>query len=179
MRFGAFSLYLPALLTPEARAIGSVFAELAAPRWRPAMSGLTVLPHPAPPPEALSLRGLRAVAGLAMPALSLERLDALARNSVQQGTLELTPELMAEFGWKPAQAEAVMRVLGFVRIQKGDPEAAEPVAPPRDGGAAAGSPAPLAATVPAEPRAKPAPGSSRRARRRRARRRAAAAGSQA
>ena len=58
VRFGAFSLYLPALMTPEAQAIGAVFAELAAPRWRPAPDGLTVLPHPAPPPEALEPPGL-------------------------------------------------------------------------------------------------------------------------
>ncbi len=57
VRFGAFSLYLPELLTEEARTIGSVFAELAAPRFRPAADRLTILPHPHPPPEALGLRG--------------------------------------------------------------------------------------------------------------------------
>jgi ATP-dependent RNA helicase SUPV3L1/SUV3 len=181
VRFGAFSLYLPALMTEEAKAIGAVFAELAAPRWRPAAEGPTVLPHPAPPPEALSLRGLRAVAGLAMPALALERLDALARNSSREGTLALTPELMAELGGKPSQAEAIVRALGFVRIRKadsGDPslwrrrslvarvsiEARSAAAPP---------------THAAGPRAKAPANSSRRARRRRARRRAAAAGSPA
>jgi ATP-dependent RNA helicase SUPV3L1/SUV3 len=179
VRFGAFSLYLPALLTPEAHAIGAVFAELAAPRWRPAPDGLTVLPHPAPPPEALSLRGLRAVAGLAAPVLALERLDALARDSAPEGLLALTPDLMAELGWKPTEAEPVLRALGFVRIRKTDPEAPSlwrlrPMAAP------ARSPAsgpPALPGIAAEPRAKPAPGSSRSARRRRARRRAAAAGS--
>ena len=78
VRFGAFSLYLPALLRAEALAIGAVFAELAAPRWRPAARRLSVLPHPHPPPEALGLRGLAAVAGLAIPVLALEAFDALA-----------------------------------------------------------------------------------------------------
>ena len=88
VRFGAFSLYLPALLAPEALAIGAIFADLAAPRWRPAAEGLTILPHPAPPPEALSLRGLRAVAGMALPVLALERLDALCprRARARRGT---------------------------------------------------------------------------------------------
>src|SRR5271157_4999835 len=70
--FGAFSLYLPELLSEEARTLGGVFAELAAPRWRPPSERLSPLPHPAPPPEALSLRGLRAVAGMAAPVLALE-----------------------------------------------------------------------------------------------------------
>ncbi len=79
VRFGAFSLYLPGLMTAEALAIGAVFAELAKPRWRPSGKALSVLPHPAPPPEALSLRGLTAVAGLAIPVLTLEKFDALSR----------------------------------------------------------------------------------------------------
>ena len=79
VRFGAFSLFLPALLTAEALAIGDVFAHLKAPRWRPAAGKLSVLPSPAPPTEALSLRGLAAVAGLAIPVLALEKFDAMAR----------------------------------------------------------------------------------------------------
>jgi ATP-dependent RNA helicase SUPV3L1/SUV3 len=181
VRFGAFSLYLPALLTEEAKAIGAVFAELAAPRWRPAGDGLALLPHPALPPEALSLRGLRAVAGLAAPVLQLERLDALARNSAQEGTLALTQTLMSDLGGKPGQAEAILRALGFVRIRKADP--GEPSLWRRRS---------LAARVPVQTRAGAAPAApaagsrakgpalpSRRARRRRARRRAAAAGSPA
>ena len=93
MRFGAFSLYLPALMTPEARELGSVFATLAAPHWRPAPDALSVLPHPLPPAEALGLRGLQAVGGLAAPALALEKLDALSRaNPALHGLVELTPE---------------------------------------------------------------------------------------
>ncbi|MBV8104352.1 MAG: hypothetical protein JO223_06980 [Hyphomicrobiales bacterium] len=180
VRFGAFSLFLPALMTPEAQAIGAVFADLAAPRWRPAPSGLTVLPHPAPPPEALSLRGLRVVAGLAAPVLALERLDALARNSAQPGgLLALTPDLMAEFGWRPPEAEPVLRALGFVRVRKSGPEAPNLWRRRPMASRAPANAAPPRAVVAAEPRAKPAPGSSRRARRRRARRRAAAAGSHA
>ena len=177
VRFGAFSLYLPALLAPEAQAIGAVFAELAAPRWRPAAEGLGVLPHPPPPPEALSLRGLRAVAGMAAPVLALERLDALARASPERaGAVELTPALLAALGWTPGEAEQILRALGFVRVRRGDPTEASlwrrRAMAPRPPAAA---PAPAAA-VAAEPRARPPSASARRTRRRRVRRRPAAAG---
>ena len=35
VRFGAFSLYLPSLLSPEAELVGAAYAELARPGWRP------------------------------------------------------------------------------------------------------------------------------------------------
>ena len=54
VRFGAFSLYVPALLTKDAQTIGAVFAELALPSWRPAASAAVALPRPAPPPAALA-----------------------------------------------------------------------------------------------------------------------------
>ena len=78
VRFGAFSLYLPSLLAPEADLVGAAYAELARPGWRPEPGALTALPHPVPPPAALSLRGLRAAGGLVAPIAELERLDALA-----------------------------------------------------------------------------------------------------
>jgi ATP-dependent RNA helicase SUPV3L1/SUV3 len=173
VRFGAFSLYLPALLTPEATAIGAVFAELAAPHWRPAATSLTVLPHPAPPPEALSLRGLRAVAGMAMPVLALERFDALARAEPgRAGTIELKPELIAALGWTRGQAEQVLRALGFVRARK---TGATQPSLWRRRPMAMRAPAPTPTVVAAaEPRAKPSAGSARRARRKRAARRAVA-----
>ena len=123
VRFGAFSLYLPALLAPPASLVGAVFADLARPGWRPALEGPTALPHPLPPPEALSLRGLRAVAGFAAPVLELERLDALARAAEPQaaGAVRPTPQLLADLGWKPGQAEQILRALGFQRERKGQP----------------------------------------------------------
>ncbi|HKN26441.1 MAG TPA: helicase-related protein [Roseiarcus sp.] len=176
VRFGAFSLYLPALLAAEAQAIGAVFAELAAPRWRPPSERLSPLPHPAPPPEALSLRGLRAVAGMAAPVLALEGLDSLSRAAAPEraGLVELTPCLLAALGWKPGQADQILRALGFVRVRRSDPAEASlwrrramaPHAP---------SHAHAPPDVAAEPRPRQQPSSVRRARRRRARRRAASA----
>src|SRR5262249_33198632 len=122
VRFGAFSLYLPSLLTPQAELVGAVFAELARPGWRPDAEALTALPHPAPPPEALSLRGLRAVGGLAAPIAELERLDALARAALPEGegSVDLTPALMSALQWEAEDAERVLRGLGFVRLRGGE-----------------------------------------------------------
>ena len=61
VRFGAFSLYLPSLLEPKAQLLGVAYAELASPAWRPDAGALNPLPRPAPRPQALALRGLRAV----------------------------------------------------------------------------------------------------------------------
>ncbi len=177
VRFGAFSLFLPALLTPEAQAIGTVFAELAAPRWRPNDGDLTVLPHPPPPPEALSLRGLRAVAGFAVPALALERLDALARaNSDGPPIIELTASLASGLGWDLGQAEQILCALGFTRIRKADAAGASQWRRRSIAIRAAARSAPTAAPA-GQPRAKPPDAADRRSRRRRTgRRRAAAAG---
>ena len=127
VRFGAFSLYLPALLTAEAQLIGAIFAELALPGWRPRPDALTAVPHPVPPPEALSLRGFRAVGGLAVPIADLERLDALARAALPEGAgaIELTPALLANLGWEIALAEQILRGLGFARVRKGEGEAGD------------------------------------------------------
>ncbi|HXP12123.1 MAG TPA: hypothetical protein VN795_00550, partial [Stellaceae bacterium] len=120
VRFGAVSLYLPALLAPEARTFCAAFAELAQPDWRPAADALSALPRPAPPPEALSLRGLRALGGLAAPVAALERLDALGRAATPQGNgaVRLTPEILADLGWELAQAELILRGLGYAPVRK-------------------------------------------------------------
>jgi ATP-dependent RNA helicase SUPV3L1/SUV3 len=124
VRFGAFSLYLPALLTPEGQGVAAVFAELAAPGWRAAPDRLTALPQPPPPHQALALRGLRAVAGLAAPVEALERLDALIRAAPQEGgAWRLPAEVWTGLGWEPAPAERIMRALGFMLVRKADAEA--------------------------------------------------------
>ncbi len=181
VRFGAFSLYLPALLTPEAQLVGAVFAELARPGWRPIADALTALPRPAPPPEALSLRGLRAVGGMAAPVLALERLDAMARAAPgpSDGSIHLTPQLLAGLGWNPGQAAQILRALGFAPAGKAAPtesglwrrrptSAIAPAGAPRTPGAS-----PFAALAPL---VRPPASQARRAHRRRRRRRAASGG---
>ena len=130
-----------------------------------------------PPPEALALRGLRAVGGFAVPAAALERLDALAREADPQaaGAVRATPQLFAALGWKPGQAEQILRGLGFARAKKGG-EPAKPIC-----GASGRRPTPTSAELIASPFAALAPfakpaAARRRARRKSARRRAAAGG---
>ncbi len=178
VRFGAFSLYLPSLLEAEAQLIGAVYAELASPGWRPDAGALTVLPHPAPRSEALSLRGLRAVGGLAAPIAELERLDALARAALPDGAgaVDLTPTLLADLRWELDEAERVLRGLGFARVRKGD--GAEGGLWRRRAAPAPGAPAgvmvtPFAALAAL---AEPNRAAARRARRAKARRRRAAGG---
>ena len=181
VRFGAFSLYLPGLLAPEARALGEVFATLAAPRWRPAPDALVSLPHPLPPPEALGLRGLSAVAGLAAPVLALEKLDSLSRaNPALHGLVELTPELAHALGWTRGQTEEILRGLGYVRVRKAEEARLSqwrrrPIAPrplgrkPAQGAVLAPNAAPQ--TAPADPPkgdSRAAPPIARRKRRKRA-----------
>jgi ATP-dependent RNA helicase SUPV3L1/SUV3 len=113
VRFGAFSLYLPALFASETRALREKLAEIASPDWRPADAGLAPLPQPAPPIEALALRGLRAVAGLAVPVEALERIDGFSRAAPEEG-FALSPEWLAEFGWRRDSAERILRALGFI-----------------------------------------------------------------
>ena len=80
---------------------------------------MSALPQPAPPPEALALHGLRAVARLAAPVEALERLDALARATPQGASaVRLTPEVLAGLGWAPGQAKRILRALGFVPARK-------------------------------------------------------------
>ena len=156
VRFGAFSLYLPALLTPEGQGVAAVFAELAAPGWRAAPDRLTALPQPPPPHQALALRGLRAVAGLAAPVEALERLDALIRAAPQEGgAWRLPAEVWTGLGWEPGPAERILRALGFVLVRKADAEA--PGLWRRRGRPAEASPALPAAL----PRAAPARGRRR------------------
>ncbi len=176
VRFGAFSLYLPAQTTNEARLLGEVFAALARPGWRPAADAISALPHPPPPPEALGLRGLRAVDALVAPAAALERLDWLAREADPKaaGAIRATPQLVAELGWKPGQAEQILRGLGFVRAKKGGEHQADlwRKRPTSDAESAQRIATPFAALAPF---AKPA-AARRRARRKAARRRSAVAG---
>jgi ATP-dependent RNA helicase SUPV3L1/SUV3 len=120
VRLGAFSLYLPALLKPQAQAYAQAFVAQAAPQWRPAGAGLTPLGAPAPTAQTLAAYGLRAVGDLAAPVEGLERLDALLRAGLKRGGGQvLSDQAREELGWSPAETGAVMRALGFTRAGKG------------------------------------------------------------
>jgi ATP-dependent RNA helicase SUPV3L1/SUV3 len=59
LRFGAHSLFLPALLSDEARLVACAFAAIESPGWRPNPAGLTPLATPAPSAAPLAAFGLR------------------------------------------------------------------------------------------------------------------------
>jgi ATP-dependent RNA helicase SUPV3L1/SUV3 len=122
VRFGAFSLYLPSLLEPKAQLLAVAYAELASPVWRPDARALNPLPHPAPRPQALALRGLRAMGPLAAPVAELERLDALARVAWPEGAgaIDVTDALLADLGWRRDDAHHILRALGFQRVREGE-----------------------------------------------------------
>jgi ATP-dependent RNA helicase SUPV3L1/SUV3 len=170
VRFGAFSLFMPALLAPPARAFAAAFAALAMPDWRPSAEGCSPLPEPAPPAAALAALGLRAVAGLCVPVEALEALDAALRAAPRQaGGSALSEDAIAALGWTPDEAARILRGLGYAPAKKPvpgepalwrrrQPRPAETAAPPKASPFAA-----LAALT-------PAPRPPARAKRRRPRR---------
>jgi ATP-dependent RNA helicase SUPV3L1/SUV3 len=127
VRIGAFSVYLPGLLTERARSFAMAFVPPGASGWSPPFDRPSPLPSPAPPAAALSARGLRAVGDLVLPVDALERLDALLRGAPRQGAgVSLSEQAVEELGWSMAEASQVMRGLGFVPM--GPKEQAAPLA---------------------------------------------------
>jgi ATP-dependent RNA helicase SUPV3L1/SUV3 len=173
VRIGAFSVWLPGLLKPAARALTQALAAREAPDWRPSASALSRLPQPTPGARALSAYGLRAVRGHAAPVEQLERLDELLRGGVRHGAgVLLSDQAREELGWSEAEAHDILRGLGFAPANR--PKAGEPIAWRRRGERAPTQPrtaaprphspfAALAALQTASPAAPPA----RRPRRRR------------
>jgi ATP-dependent RNA helicase SUPV3L1/SUV3 len=127
VRIGAFSLYLPAVLKPEARALAQAIAVREAPDWRPPSDAVSLLPEPLPSPRVLSAYGLRAVRGRAVPLEQLEALDELLRAGPKQGGgTVLSDQARETLGWSAADAEAILRGLGFAPV--GRPKTGEPLA---------------------------------------------------
>jgi ATP-dependent RNA helicase SUPV3L1/SUV3 len=182
VRFGAFSLWLPALAESEARPVASAFARIEAPAWSPPSDRISRLPDPAPSARALAWRGLRACGPYAVPVGDLERLDALLRAAPRQGGGGvLSDQALESLGWDQPVATAVLRALGYAPVRRKEPgapavwrrrdgpRAAQPVAPRPDSPFAA-----LAALT------RPPPADrARKARRRRRKPRAAASGGDA
>jgi ATP-dependent RNA helicase SUPV3L1/SUV3 len=107
IRFGAFSLYLPALLQPEALAFTRAFA-----------AG-------APADRALAAQGLREVGGWTLPVEALERLDAILREQpAQHGGSVLPADAAERLGWPPDQLRAILRALDYAPAKR--PEAGKP-----------------------------------------------------
>jgi ATP-dependent RNA helicase SUPV3L1/SUV3 len=124
VRFGAFSLALPTLAQPEARALLTAFAAIEAPHWRPSTTEPSRLPEPAPSAAALAAFGLRRLGSLAVPADQLESLDGLLREAPHTGGgVALTEVLIAPLGWSLETATAVLRGLGYAPVRGKDKDA--------------------------------------------------------
>jgi ATP-dependent RNA helicase SUPV3L1/SUV3 len=122
VQFGAFAVFLPVLLTPEARPIGAAFALLAAPSWRPPADRPSRLPAPVPAPLALGWRGEVACGGLAIPVDLLERLGALLREAPHAGGgVTLGEAALIQAGWSPNDAAVALRSLGYTPARRPEP----------------------------------------------------------
>jgi len=121
VKIGAFSLYLPALLAPDALAFAQATVGGG---WSPPVDVLSRLPQPTPEPRALAARGLRAVAGFAVPVQALETLDELLRAGFKPGVgIVLSDAAREGLGWSAKEADAILRALGYAPIGKAEPVA--------------------------------------------------------
>jgi len=173
VRIGAFSIWAPGVLKPEARVLTQALAARETPDWRPPVDKPSLLPQPRPSARALSAYGLRAVGRCAAPIESLEQLDELLRAGPKQGGgVLLSDQAREALGWSAAEAEEILRGLGFIPTRKatsGEPvawrrrgvrsDAAEPAAPRAHSPFAA-----LAALQPSEAARRPPRKRSRRRR---------------
>ena len=116
VRFGEFCLFLPSQASGAGRDVATAFARQAAPDWRPRGEGLVALPAAPAPSRALGLRGLMAVGGVAAPASMLESLGEALRAG--GGGLRLTESARCALGLGEADANRLLRGLGFVPMRK-------------------------------------------------------------
>jgi ATP-dependent RNA helicase SUPV3L1/SUV3 len=126
VRLGAFSLFLPGLLKPEAQALSRALAAREAGAWTPAPGRVCALPAHPPTARALAAFGLRAVRGLAVPVEQLERLDELLRAAPKAGGgVLLSDQAREALGWSEREAGQILKGLGFaaVRHEAGAPAA--------------------------------------------------------
>jgi ATP-dependent RNA helicase SUPV3L1/SUV3 len=130
VRLGAFSLYLPALLKPEA-AVASAGVRPIAGAGPEAGPRARALPSPAPSASALAAYGLRALGGLAVPVDQLERLDDAPRRPRQGEGVVLSDQAREDLGWDAAMAGQILRALGFAPVRKGEAQVWRRRAPPR------------------------------------------------
>jgi len=120
-RIGAFSLYLPSVLRPEAAACARALTPGV---WQGQSERLAQAPSPAPDARALAANGLRLVGQHVVPVERLERLDALLREGQKPGGVVLTDAARDTLGWSAAEAAAVLRALDYtpaLRPRDGDP----------------------------------------------------------
>lgn len=174
VKLSAFSIYLPALLRPQALAFSQAFAATAQRDWRPPVDRPSRLPEPAPEPRQLAAWGLQRAGGFAVPVESLERLDGLIRAAPRAaGGAVLSDADREALGWNEAELSGVLRALGFTPARRAQPD--QPIAwrrrgdkPKADALPTPNAHSPFAALANLAPRAaEPSPAAARGPRRRR------------
>ncbi|MBW8814144.1 MAG: phosphonate-binding protein [Caulobacterales bacterium] len=118
VRLGAFSIFLPGLLRPEARALTQALALREAPGFRPPADRPSRLPAPEPSPRALAAFGLRAVRGMAVPVEQLERLDEALRAGKAGAAAALPEAARQALGWSVEEANTILKGLGFAAVRR-------------------------------------------------------------
>ncbi len=126
VRLGAFSLFLPTVLSETAAPLLQAFAAVEVPQWRPPPHLPSQLPTPKPPAQVLGWRGLAAVGELAVPVAALEALSDLIRRAEREaGAVKLPPADIQAIGLEPASAARLLKALGYTRARQakaGEPE---------------------------------------------------------
>ncbi len=106
VRIGAFCLYLPSQLQTDAVLFSNAFASRASPT------------------RALGLRGQMSVGSHAVSVATLERLDEALRNGPRRGeAVILDDAALSALGWTAAEANSILRGLGFAPTGKAQPGA--------------------------------------------------------
>lgn len=119
VRFAAFSVHLPGVLTPEAQALALAYLRDG---WSPAGARPVRLAEPSPGPASLGVRGLVAAGSLAVPVALLEQLDGHLRAQPPTGGASvLTAEALDELGWDDATARTILKSLGFTSARRSSP----------------------------------------------------------
>ena len=109
---GTFCVYAADQLSEASADVASVFADRAAPEWRPVGTQPWSLSASHPSLRALGLRGVLAVGSLAVAVGALERLGDLMRRANTPAGAVLSDARRTELGWTPDQAAAILRGLG-------------------------------------------------------------------
>ncbi len=119
VRFAAFSVHMPGLLSDPAREFTLSFERG---EWTPPLDRPSRAPDPPPAAAALGVRGLIAAGPFLVPLEQLERLDAhLRAQDPVAGAAVLTEAAVLDLGWEAGQARAIMKGLGFVSARNTDP----------------------------------------------------------
>jgi ATP-dependent RNA helicase SUPV3L1/SUV3 len=145
VRFGAYSLHLPALLEADALDFTAAFAGIDAPGWRPERTGLSRPPPQmkagAVPDRILAALGMRQVGPWVVSVEALEQFDAVLRAGPPQAQGVAAPDSVVEaLGWPVTALPVILKGLGYTVARKasGDQPAVW-----RRRGAAAATPAPV------------------------------------